>query len=32
MALPQAELLYTVTEYLALERFADERHKYLSLR
>jgi Uma2 family endonuclease len=29
MALPQAESLYTVTEYLAFERSADERHEYL---
>jgi Uma2 family endonuclease len=29
MALPQAEGLYTVTEYLAFERSANERHEYL---
>ena len=29
MALPQAEVLYTVAEYLAFERSADERHEYL---
>src|SRR5215510_5976687 len=29
MALPQAEILYTVAEYLAFERSADERHEYL---
>jgi Uma2 family endonuclease len=29
MALPQAESLYTVAEYLAFERSADERHEYL---
>src|SRR4029453_17375077 len=29
MALQQAESLYTVTEYLAFERSADERHEYL---
>ena len=29
MALPPAELLYTVTGYLAFERSADERHEYL---
>jgi Uma2 family endonuclease len=29
MALSQAEILYTVAEYLAFERSADERHEYL---
>jgi Uma2 family endonuclease len=29
MALPHAESLYTVAEYLAFERSADERHEYL---
>ena len=29
MALPQAEILYTVADYLAFERSADERHEYL---
>jgi len=29
MALSQAEILYTVAEYLTFERSADERHEYL---
>lgn len=29
MAMPQSNLLYTVDEYLSLERSADERHEYL---
>jgi Uma2 family endonuclease len=29
MALPQAEILYTVADYLAFERSADERHEYI---
>ena len=29
MALPKTELLFTVEEYLAMERKADERHEYL---
>lgn len=29
MALPQAEILYTIADYLAFERSADERHEYI---
>ena len=29
MSLPQSQPLYTVEEYLALEREAEERHEYL---
>ena len=29
MALPKTELLFTIEEYLAMEREADERHEYL---
>jgi Uma2 family endonuclease len=32
MALPRSELLYTVAEYLALERGSEERHEYLDGR
>jgi Uma2 family endonuclease len=32
MAAPRSELLYTVDEYLALERAADERHVFLDGR
>ena len=29
MGLPQSELIYTIAEYLTLERESDERHEYL---
>ncbi len=29
MALPQSKIFYTVEEYLAFERQAEERHEYI---
>jgi Uma2 family endonuclease len=32
MSMPQSQSRYSVTEYLALERAAEERHEYLDGR